>query len=64
MTFLDLMIVLALMATIATLGWGVGSMAVGGTYDEKHSEKLMFTRVGIQVFAFAMLLLAMYRALA
>lgn len=64
MTFLDLMIVLALMATIATLGWGVGSMAVGGTYDDKHSEKLMFTRVGIQVFAFVMLLLAMYLALA
>lgn len=60
MSLLTLTIILALIATIATLIWGIGSMAMGGSYDEKHSEQLMFTRIGIQFFAFAMLLAAVY----
>jgi len=60
MSLLTLTVVLALIATIATLAWGVGSMAMGGSYDEKHSEQLMFTRIGIQTFAFVMLLVAVY----
>ncbi len=60
MTLLTLTVVLALIATIVTLAWGLGSMARGGSYDEKHSEQLMFTRIGIQTFAFVMLLLAVY----
>lgn len=63
MTLLTITIVLALMATVVTLAWGLGSMAAGGTYDAKHSEQLMFIRVGIQVFAFVMLLIAAYLAL-
>ena len=38
MSLLTLTVVLALIATIATLAWGVGSMAMGGSYDKKHSE--------------------------
>jgi len=64
MSLLTLTIVLALIATIITLAWGLGSMSVGGNYDEKHSEKLMFTRIGIQVFAFVMLLIAVYLTMA
>lgn len=60
MTLLTLTVVLALIATVVTLAWGLGSMAVGGSYDEKHSEQIMFTRIGIQVFAFAMLLAAVF----
>jgi len=60
MSLLTLTVVLALIATIATLIWGVGSMAMGGSYDEEHSEQLMFTRIGIQAFAFVMLLVAVY----
>lgn len=60
MSLLTITVVLALIATIVTLAWGLGSMSVGGTYDVKHSEKLMFTRIGIQVFAFVMLLIAVY----
>ena len=63
MTLLTTTVVLALMATIVTLAWGLGSMAVGGTYDEKHSEQLMIARVGIQIFAVVMLLIAAYLAL-
>ena len=62
MSLLTLAVVLALIATIATLAWGLGSMAKGGVYDEKHSEQLMFTRIGIQAFAFVMLLIAVYLA--
>ncbi len=60
MSLLTLTVILALIATIVTLAWGVGSMAIGGTYDEKHSEQLMFTRIGIQAFAFVMLLVAVF----
>jgi len=60
MSLLTLTVVLALIATVATLVWGLGSMARGGAYDEKHSEQLMFTRIGIQTFAFVMLLIAVY----
>ncbi len=60
MSLLTLTVVLALVATIATLAWGVGSMAMGGSYDKEHSEQLMFTRIGIQTFAFVMLIVAVY----
>ncbi len=60
MSLLTVTVVLALIATIVTLGWGLGSMVKGGSYDKTHSEKLMFTRIGIQLFAFVMLLLAVY----
>jgi len=60
MSLLTVTVVLALIATIVTLAWGIGSMATGGSYDEKHSEQLMFTRIGIQAFAFVLLLVAVY----
>ncbi len=46
MSLLTITVVLALIATVVTLAWGLGSMAVGGSYDAKHSEQLMFTRIG------------------
>ncbi len=64
MSLLTVTVILALVATIVTLVWGVGSMAMGGSYDRKHSEQLMFTRIGIQTFAFVMLLLAVYLSVA
>lgn len=64
MSLLTITVVLALVATIATLIWGLGSMVAGGKYDETHSEKLMFTRIGIQAFAFVMLLVALYLSVA
>ena len=59
MTTMTVLIVLALLATFATLAWGLASMAQGGTYDKEHSEKLMFARVGLQLFAFVLLLVAL-----
>lgn len=59
MNVLTLTIILALIATLAALAWGVGSMAHGGHYDEEHSEKLMFTRVGLQALAFVLVVVAL-----
>ena len=58
MELLNILIVLALIATIASLGWGVGSMAHGGSFDEKHSAQLMTARVGFQGLAIVLLLIA------
>ncbi len=60
MSLLTTVVMLALLATVVTLLWGVGSMAMGGSYDDKHSEQIMFTRIGIQGFAVIMLLVGVY----
>ena len=64
MTLLTSVVILALVAVIATLFWGVGSMARGGSYDREHSEQIMFTRVGLQAAAVALIVLAAYLTLA
>ena len=60
MELLTLFIILALVATIVSLGWGIGSMAQGGSYDAKHSAQLMNARVGFQAVAVVLLLIALF----
>ena len=64
MNILTLVVIVALLAVVATLAWGLGSMAHGGSYDREHSEQIMFTRVGIQAVAFALIGVALYFTLA
>ena len=64
MTILTTVVILALVAVVATLFWGVGSMAHGGSYDREHSEQIMFTRVGIQAAAVALIVLTVFLTLA
>ena len=59
---LNSVILLALLATMAALGIGIGSMAHGGDFDERHSTQLMFVRVGAQAITFVLLLVAIYLA--
>lgn len=59
MAVLTALIILALVATIVSLGWGVVSMAHGGDYDTKHSTQLMGARVGFQGLAIVLLLIAL-----
>jgi len=59
MSVLTVTVIIGFIAVVATLIWGVGSMAHGGTYDREHSEELMFTRVGIQALAFALIVFAL-----
>ena len=49
MTFLNVVIVAALLVTIGLMGTGIWSMAHGGDFDQKHSTQLMMARVGMQM---------------
>lgn len=62
MTLLTTLIMLALVATIVSLGWGIGSMAHGGDFDAKHSTQLMSARVVSQGLAIVFLLMAFFLA--
>ncbi len=53
------LVILALLATIITLGWGIGSMAHGGAYDTKHYTQLMSARVILQAIALALIGIAL-----
>jgi hypothetical protein len=62
MNILSVVIVVALLLTIAVLGTGIWSMAHGGEFDRKHSSQLMFARVGMQAVTLVFLFLAIYLA--
>jgi NADH:ubiquinone oxidoreductase subunit 6 (subunit J) len=59
-TFLTILLILALIGTLAVLGFGVATMLRGG--DPRRSNKLMQSRVIMQ--ALALVLLAMLMLLA
>lgn len=58
MSMISVIVILALLATIASLGWGIGSMAHGGEYDDKHSDHFMSARLVFQGLAIIFLLVA------
>ena len=60
MVLLNLLIILALIAAILSLGWGINSMARGGSYDAEHSNQLMSARVGFQAVAVVLLLIVVF----
>ena len=60
MALLNLVIVLALLATISALGFGLFSMARGGTYDVEHSERFMSARVMFQGIAVLLIIAALF----
>ena len=62
MTLLTSVIVIALLATVGTLLWGIVSMAQGGEFDQHHSHQLMFARVGLQGITLLFLLIALLAA--
>ena len=62
MTVLTSVIVIALLATVGTLLWGIVSMAQGGEFDRHHSHQLMFARVGLQGITLLFLLIALFAA--
>ena len=59
MDILTILIVLALVATLISLIWGVASMAQGGNYDAEHGAQLMNARVGFQAVAVVLLLIVL-----
>lgn len=60
MNILNMLIVVALLMTVAVIGTGIWSMAHGGEFDEKHSSQLMIARVGMQGITVVLLLLAVF----
>jgi len=60
MDLITALVILALFATVASLAWGITSMAHGGAYDENHSAKMMSSRVMFQGIALLLILLAMF----
>lgn len=59
MTIVTFLVLLALFATVVVLGTGIGSMAHGGAFDDKHSDQLMMARIGLQGLAVVLILLAL-----
>lgn len=62
MSVLNILIVAALLTTVAVMVMGIWSMQHGGESDQKRSTKLMFARVGMQGITFLLLLLAFFVA--
>ena len=62
MNLLTTAIVLAMLATVAALGFGIVSMVRGGEFDREHSGQYMFARVGFQGLTLALLLVALLAA--
>ena len=60
MSLFTFLVVLALLATVASLMWGLVSMVRGGEYDEGHSAKLMNARIAFQGFALIVILIALF----
>lgn len=56
---LTILIVLAMIATVAALAGGVVSMGRGGDYDRAHGTQFMFARVGLQGIALVLMALAL-----
>lgn len=54
---LTILIMILLIATVATLFGGVVSMGIGGETDDRNSTRLMFARVSLQAIAVALIAL-------
>lgn len=57
---LTVLIILALIATLVSLGWGIGSMAHGGSFDTRHSTQFMNARVIFQGLTVVLLVIAFF----
>jgi len=54
----NMLIIAALIATVAVLLLGLRSMAHGGAYDREHAEKFMWERVALQTLVIVLLVIA------
>jgi hypothetical protein len=59
MKILTILVILALLATVASMVVGVGSMIKGGEYDDKHSGQFMNARIIFQGIAALLLVMAL-----
>lgn len=59
MATLQVIVIIAMLVTIAALVSGIASMAHGGEFDQRHSAQLMFARVGLQGLTLVLLIVAL-----
>ncbi len=55
MTFMNVILILAMLATAAVLFTGIFGFLRGGEFNQKYGNKLMQARVGLQFAALAIL---------
>lgn len=60
MDILTIVIILALLATLASVALGLLAMSGGEAVDREFSTPLMWTRVGLQAFTLLLLVLAVF----
>jgi hypothetical protein len=52
-------LIIAMVAVVGVLFWGLFSMARGGAYNQRNANKLMRWRVALQAFAVLLFVLFM-----
>lgn len=62
MKIITILVILALLATVASMVAGIRSMTKGGEYDEKHSGLYMNARIIFQGIAALLLIMALVAA--
>jgi len=56
---LNIIIILALLATMSALGLGLLSMGIGGSLDKDYGERFMWARIGLQAATVALIITAL-----
>jgi hypothetical protein len=57
---LNIIIILALLATISALGLGLLSMGIGGSLDKDFGERFMWIRIGLQAATVVLIISALF----
>lgn len=57
---LNIIIILALLATILALGLGLLSMGIGGSLDKDFGERFMWVRIGLQAATAVLIISALF----
>jgi hypothetical protein len=60
MDILTIVIILALLATVVALCFGLISLGQGGSFDKDFGTGFMWARVGLQGLAIGLLVLALF----
>ena len=57
---INIIIVLALLATVGALGLGLLSMGIGGSLDKDFGERFMWIRIGLQAATVVLIIAALF----
>ena len=60
MDLLTVVMILALLATVLALFFGLMSLGQGGSFDKDFGTKFMWARVGLQGLAIGLIMLALF----